>query len=150
MRKTLCVLLAAAFALLSFLGTASADPSALVQSDKVTIRVPMSNEVSAQALNCDPGDLCVWRTSDGSAGRCSWTNRDNDWWNTPVVCSWSRTTPVRAVYNHGQSSNAGVCLYLEANYGGNTAYFFGQGVARENYPNVIFRSHRWDPDGWCF
>ncbi|MGW6931956.1 peptidase inhibitor family I36 protein [Lentzea sp. NPDC054927] len=145
MRKPLCVLLAAAFALLSFLGTASADPSALVDP-KVIVQVPMKQDVSAQALACDPGDLCVWRTGNGSAGRCSWTNRDNDWWNQPVVCSWSRTTPVLAVYNHGQSSNAGVCLYLAANYGGNVAYFFRQGEAQENYPNRIFRSHKWVPN----
>ena len=146
MRKTMAVVLAAAFAMLSFLGTASADPGALGDS-KVTIHVPMRNDVSAQALSCAAGDLCVWRTGDGSSGRCSWTNRDNDWWFAPTVCSWARSTPVRAVYNHGQGSYAGVCLYLEANYGGNVAYFFSQGEADTNYPNVIFRSHKWVTNG---
>lgn len=150
MRKTLCVLLAAAFALLSFLGTASADPNALVDP-KVIVKVPMKKDVSALALSCTPGDLCVWRTSNGSAGRCSWTNRDNDWWNQPTVCSWSRTTPVRAVFNNGRSSNAGVCLYPAPNFGGNIAYFFEQGETQEDYPHVIFRSHKWVPTyAGCF
>jgi Peptidase inhibitor family I36 len=140
MRKTLCVLLAAAFALLTLLSTASAAPS----TDK-TVVVPQQREISAQALSCTPGDMCAWPVANGSERRCSWTNRDNNWQAAPVTCSWSGDNPVRAVFNNGRSSNAGVCLYTQPNYGGNIAYFVRQREEAPNFPNVIIRSHKWVP-----
>jgi hypothetical protein len=113
--------------------------------------VPAQHDVSPLALSCSSGDLCVWRTSDGSSGRCTWSNADNDWWNSPVVCSWSSSNPVRAVYNHGASTAyTGVCLYPAANQGGDTAYYVPRGQQVQGWPNVIIRSHKWVTNGWCF
>lgn len=120
MRKTLCVLFAAAFAL-SSAATASAEPP-----------------VSAQALSCAAGTLCVWPDSDGSSSRCSAATDSPDW---RTWCSWSSTRPVRAAYNKKTSPNyAGVCLYTATAYRG-THYFIRPGQAAN--PGVIIRSHRW-------
>jgi hypothetical protein len=120
MRKALCVLFAAAFALSSLTGTASAEP-----------------QVPAQALTCPAGTLCVWPVPDGSNNRCSWLE-DNPNWGT--WCSWSSSRPVRAAYNN-KSNYPGVCLYTGTYYRG-TAYFIERHHAVAG-PGVIIRSHRW-------
>jgi hypothetical protein len=119
MRKALCMLFAAAFALSSLVGVASAKP--------------------AQALSCAAGNLCVWPVTDGSQNRCSFTGDNPDW-----SCSWSRSRPVQAVYNRNTNPNyAGVCLYPAPYYQGSTAYFLRQGGQAQGWPGVIIRSHRW-------
>jgi hypothetical protein len=166
MKRTLSVLFVAIVALLSLLGTATAEPGASAGPDAltnpaVTIHAPVQHDVSVQddvsvqALSCNSGDLCVWPVSDGSRNRCSWTNSDTDWQTGSVICSWSSSSAVWAVYNHGASTSyAGVCLYTAANYGGNVAYFIPQvipeGYQVQGWPGVKIRSHRWDSDGWCF
>jgi hypothetical protein len=149
-KRTLSVLFAAMVALLSLVGTATAGP-ATPAKPPVTIPVPAQHDVSPLALSCSSGNLCVWPVSDGSRNRCSWSNADNDWWNSPVVCSWSSSSAVQAVYNHGASTSyTGVCLYPAANYGGDTAYYVTRGQQVQGWPGVIIRSHKWVTNGWCF
>jgi hypothetical protein len=113
------MLFAAAFALSSLAGVASAKP--------------------AQALSCVAGNLCVWPVTDGSRNRCSFAGDNPDW-----RCSWASTSPVRAAYNNKTSPNyAGVCLYPRPFYQGTTAYFLPRGGQAEGWPGVIIRSHRW-------
>lgn len=149
------MLLIAVAALLSLVGSATAEPGASAGPDvpatsPVTISAPVRHGPSPLALSCPSGYLCAWPVSDGSSGRCSWFNADNDWWSSPVVCSWSSSRAVNAVYNNGTSANAGVCLYPAANYGGDVAYFVAKGQQAPGFPGVRIRSHRWDADGWCF
>ncbi|NUT96500.1 MAG: hypothetical protein HOY78_31175 [Saccharothrix sp.] len=100
-------------------------------------------DFTTQALSCSAGNLCVWPVTDGSRNRCSWVNRDNDWWNTPVVCSWSSSSPVKAIYNNGTSSEYdGVCLYRGANYT-SPEVWVPQGAQATNSTGVILRSHKW-------
>ena len=94
--------------------------------------------VSAQALSCAAGNLCVWPAPDGSSGRCGWTGNDPNWGDL-IGCSWSSSRPVRAAY-HNKPTYHGVCLYTATNYRG-TSYFIRPGQAAG--PNVIIRSHRW-------
>ena len=149
MRKTMAVVFAAALALLSLLGTASAAPD--TQKSGVTITAPATNDVSAQALSCPSGDFCAWPVSDGSSSRCSWVNADADWQGGTVRCSWSSSRPVQAVFDNGNSSAyTGVCMYPEANYGGNVAYYVSRGQRASNFPGVKIRSHKWVTNGWCF
>jgi hypothetical protein len=152
MRRTLSVLFVAAVALLSLLGTASAEPGASA-GPKVQITAPATaqHDVSPLALSCTSGNMCAWPVSDGSSSRCSWSNADPDWQSGSVTCSWSSSREVRAVYNHGASTSyTGVCLYPAANYGGNVAYYTPRGQQDEGFPNVKIRSHKWVTNGWCF
>ena len=149
MKRTLSVLFAAMVALLSLVGTATAGPAAPAKSP-VTIHMPVRHDLAPLALSCPSGDLCVWPVSDGSSSRCSWVNRDNDWWNAPTVCSWSSSRTVQAVYNHGTSSSYGVCLYPGANYTGNYAYIFPQGQQVQSWPQDTIRSHKWVTGTSCF
>lgn len=98
------------------------------------------------AWECPAGDLCVWENQNGTGRRCNWSNADDDWWNTPVVCSWADDTKVESFANNGTSSRySGVALYRGANY---TNFYFcapqGTGLGW-NVPNggVFLRSHRW-------
>jgi peptidase inhibitor family I36 len=148
MKRTLSVLFVAVVALLSLLGTATAEPGASAGPDvlintPVTLQMPVQHDVSPQALSCPSGNLCVWPVSDGSRNRCSWVNADNDWQTGTVTCSWSSSSAVWAVYNHGTSSSyIGVCLYTGANYGGH-AYFASQGQQVPGFPGARLRSHKW-------
>ncbi|MFC3893559.1 peptidase inhibitor family I36 protein [Lentzea rhizosphaerae] len=142
MRKTLSVLFAAVMVLLTLAGTAAADPDALTIP---AIEAPVVQEdVSALALTCPSGDLCVWPNNDGSSSRCSWTNRDADWWNAPVTCSWASSRAVMRVYNNGASSSYDrVCLYTGANYTGSAWYIRQRVLSGTAFPGVRIRSHRW-------
>jgi hypothetical protein len=142
------VLFVAAVALLSLMGTASAEPDVLI-NPATAARVTVHPDVSIQALTCNAGDLCVWPVTDGSRNRCSWTNADNDWQSAPVTCSWSSSSAVWAVYNHGTSTSyAGVCLYANANYT-NWQMWLARGVSVSGAPGVRIRSHRWVTGTTC-
>lgn len=118
MRKALCVLFTAAFAL-SSAGTAPAE--------------------SAQALTCPAGNLCVWPTFDGTSNRCSWSENSPDW---RTWCSWSSSRPVRVAYNNKTNTNYDrVCLYPATNYRG-TPISLRPGHIADGL-NLIIRSHRW-------
>jgi hypothetical protein len=96
MRKALCVLFAAAFALSSLTGTASAEP----------------HDLSAQALSCAAGNLCVWPVRDGSRNRCSYTT---DWPGSGSFrCWWQSTNPVWAVYNNTPTRTMPGCACIPA------------------------------------
>ncbi|RAS61820.1 peptidase inhibitor family I36 [Lentzea atacamensis] len=126
MRKALSVLVAAAFAL-SSAGTASAEPP-----------------VSAQALSCAAGNLCVWPVADGSSNRCTWAENSPDWGSGPVRCSWSSSRRVMAAYNNKTDSRyVGVCLYSGTYYRGDTVHFIPPRQAVTWPAGVIVRSHRW-------
>jgi hypothetical protein len=137
MRRLLTALFVAAAALVSLLGTATADTAG-----KPRPAAPVS-EISPLALSCPGGSVCVWPVVDGSSSRCSWNNADNDWWNAPTTCSWSSSRTVKAVYNNGTSPNyAGVCLYRGANH---TSFesFVPQGQTRTFAISPLLRSHKW-------
>jgi len=142
MRKALCVLFAAALALVALMGSASA---ASASQTVIDVSVPATTQdVSALALSCPGGSLCVWPVADGSSSRCRWSSADPDWQGGDVRCSWSGSRAVQASYNNGTSSTyAGVCMYPAANYGGNTAYYLNQGQAASGFPGVKIRSHKW-------
>ncbi|RDI31690.1 peptidase inhibitor family I36 protein [Lentzea flaviverrucosa] len=147
MRKTLCVLLVvlgamAGLASTATAGTGPADTATARSATTGWVQTPDSG-VTPQALTCSSGNLCVWPVTDGSRNRCSWLNRDNDWWNTPVVCSWSSSQTVKAIYNRGTSSSfSGVCLYANANYS-HALYYVPQGQQFVPGPQYVVRSHRW-------
>lgn len=145
MKRTLSVLFVAAAALLSLLGTASAQPGApgVLVNPALAARAAVHTDVSVQALSCPGSNMCAWPVSDGSRNRCSWTNADVDWQSAPVTCSWSSSSPVWAVYNNGTSqSYAGVCLYAGANYA-NWQIWVARGVSVSGLPGVKIRSHKW-------
>jgi hypothetical protein len=147
MRKALCVLLVVIGALAGLVGTATAGTSpadtAVARYDTTGSAQTSDSGVGAQALTCNSTNVCVWPVPDGSRNRCSWVNRDNDWWNTPVVCSWSSSQTVKAIYNRGTSSSfSGVCLYANANYS-HWLYYVPQGQQFVPGPQYIVRSHRW-------
>lgn len=138
MRQPLTLLFVVAAALMSLLGTATADTKAVPRP------AAASPDVSPQALSCPGGSVCVWRVVEGgSTNRCSWSNADNDWWNAPVTCSWASSRTVKAVYNNGTSTiYAGVCLYRGANY---TAFetFVPRGGTKTFVISSLLRSHKW-------
>jgi hypothetical protein len=147
MRKALCVLLVVIGGLAGLVGTATAgtssDVTAVARYGTTGSAQTSDSGVGAQALSCTSGNVCVWPVADGSRNRCSWVNRDNDWWNTPVVCSWASSQTVKAIYNRGTSSSfSGVCLYANANYT-HWLYYVAQGVQYVPGPQYIVRSHRW-------
>ena len=145
MRKALCVLVVVLGALVSLVSTASADTSPAAAARPATAGWAQTSDagVALLALSCPSGDLCVWPVTDGSRNRCSWVNSDNDWWNTPVVCSWASSQTVKAIYNHGTSSSfSGVCLYANANYS-HWLYYVVRGDQFVPGPQYIVRSHRW-------
>jgi len=157
MRKALCVLLVVLGASAGLVSTATADTStadtATASAQPATTGWAQTPDpgVAPQALTCPSGNLCVWPVTDGSRNRCSWLNSDNDWWNTPVVCSWSSSQTVKAIYNNGTSSSfSGVCLYANANYS-HWLYYVPQGQQFVTSPQYIVRSHRWVSSGnACF
>lgn len=155
MRKALCVLLVVVGALTGLVGTATADTgsadTAATRSATTGGAQTADSGVGAQALSCASGNLCVWPVTDGSRNRCSWVNRDNDWWNTPTVCSWSSSQTVKAIYNRGTSSSfSGVCLYANANFT-HWLHYVPQGQQYVPGPQYIVRSHRWVSSGnECF
>ncbi|MCS7477675.1 peptidase inhibitor family I36 protein [Umezawaea endophytica] len=142
-------------ALAGLVGTAGADtdPADTAASRSATTGQAQAADpgVTPQALTCPSGNLCVWPVTDGSRNRCSWLNSDNDWWNTPVVCSWASSQTVKAIYNNGTSSSySGVCLYANANYT-HWLYYVPQGQTYVPGPQYIVRSHRWVSSGnACF
>jgi hypothetical protein len=148
-RRTLAMLLVVFGALAGLVNTAAADtsPAGTVTAaarSATTGRAQTSDSGFAPlALDCPSSNLCVWPVTDGSRNRCTWLNRDNDWWNTPVVCSWSSSQTVKAINNRGTSSSfSGVCLYANANYS-HWLYYVAQGVSYVPGPQYIVRSHRW-------
>jgi hypothetical protein len=143
------VLFVAAVALLSLLGTATAEPGASAgpaapANPAVATPVPVRHDVSPLALSCPSGNMCAWPVSDGSSNRYAWTNADPDWQTGSVACSWSSSRAVMAVYNNGTSTSYDrVCLYTGANYSG-SAWYIRRGVASgPSFPGVKIRSHRW-------
>ncbi|PRY44854.1 peptidase inhibitor family I36 protein [Umezawaea tangerina] len=147
MRKSLCVLFAAALALLSFMGTASAAGG----KTEIEVGAVVQHDVSAQALSCGAGNMCAWPVADGSSSRCSWRDADTDWQSGSVTCSWSGSNAVRAVENAGTSTSyARVCLYPGANYSGDIAYYVVRGAEAPNFPNVLIRSHKWVTGNTCW
>lgn len=151
MRRMLTLLFVIVAALVALMGSATADTGAVAKPDGTGSAPMPAGDVAPQALTCPTGNLCVWPVADGSSSRCSWLNSDNDWWNQPVVCSWSSSQPVRAIYNHGTSSSfSGVCLYGNANFVG-WRYYVPQGQQFVPGPAYIIRSHRWVSSGnVCF
>ncbi|MET7877384.1 peptidase inhibitor family I36 protein [Micromonospora profundi] len=101
--------------------------------------------VPAQAApgDCPVGSFCVWSGNNATGSRCSWSNADNDWYNTPVVCSWADNQVVRSAMNRGRSTSyRSVHFYSGANYTG-TYGCLGQ---NDQFMNDIYenlRSHRW-------
>ncbi|MFD4643953.1 hypothetical protein ACFWN2_42055 [Lentzea sp. NPDC058436] len=154
MRKALCVLFAAALALMTLLGTASASGTAPAEIDlsvPAEVAAPPQPDVSAQALSCGSGNMCAWPVGDGSSSRCSWGVADPDWQGGDVRCSWSGTSAVRAVENAGVSTSyTRVCLYPGANYSGSVAYWVARGAEAPNFPNVLIRSHKWVTGNTCW
>jgi hypothetical protein len=144
MRNPLTMLFIVAAALMSLLGTATADTAAVPRPAAAPgWTLTPASDISIQALSCPSGNMCVWPVIDGSRNRCSWSNADNDWRTAPVTCSWSRDQPVKAIYNHGTSTiYDGVCLYRGANY---TSFevFVPQGSTATNSTGAILQSHRW-------
>lgn len=148
MKRTLSVLFVAAAALLSLLGTASAQPGVspapgVLVSPALAARATVHTNASVQALSCPGSNMCAWPVPDDSRDRCAWTNADRDWQAAPVTCSWSSSSAVWAVHNNGTSqSYAGVCLYAGANYA-NWQIWVGRGVSVSGLPSVKIRSHKW-------
>lgn len=147
MRKALCVLFAAALAMLTLLGSASA---ASAKPIEIEVGAPVQ-DVSAQALSCGAGNMCAWPVADGSSSRCSWGSADPDWRGGSITCSWSGSRAVRAVENAGRDTRyTRVCLYPGANYTGSVAYWVARGAEAPNFPNVLIRSHKWVTGNTCF
>ncbi|GHJ48287.1 hypothetical protein Cs7R123_56290 [Catellatospora sp. TT07R-123] len=118
--------------------SAAARPAAIAAA-KLT---PASN-IGVLALSCPSGMLCIWPNTDGSSGRCTWVNADNDWRSTPVVCSWTSSQPVKAVYNNGTSASYdGVCLFQGANYV-TAKVWVEQGAWGSDPTGWSLRSHKW-------
>jgi hypothetical protein len=135
--RPLTLLFVVAAALMSLLGTATADTAA---APRPAASAP---DVSPQALSCPGGSFCAWPFIDGGSSRCSWSNADNDWWNAPVTCSWASSRTVKAVYNNGTSTiYAGVCLYRGANH---TAFetFVPRAGTKTFAISPLLRSHKW-------
>lgn len=153
MRKTMYVLFAAVLALMSLVGTASATGGKAeieLAAPGVEVGAP-AQDVSALALSCDSGDLCVWPVSDGSNSRCSWGGADSDWQGGSVRCSWSGSRAVQAAYNNGQNTSyTRVCLYPGANYTGGVAYYVYRGQQISSWPGVKIRSHKWVTGNSCW
>jgi Peptidase inhibitor family I36 len=154
-RRILAMLLVVFGAWAGLVNTATADTS---PADTATARPATMGWAQTpdpgfapKALDCPSSNLCVWPVTDGSRNRCTWLNSDNDWWNTPVVCSWSSSQTVKAIYNRGTSSSfSGVCLYANANYS-HWLYYVPQGQSYVPGPQYIVRSHRWVSSGnACF
>ena len=146
MKRSLCLLVAVLAALVAVAGTAGA-----ATPGTSAYRAVPTGEVTVQAWECTPGDLCVWDGYDGTGNRCSWTNADNDWWNTPTVCSWADDRPVKSIYNRGQSTSySGVNLFSAANYASSSLVLCAwQGTQWEaTGAGVKMRSHRWT-SGTC-
>lgn len=148
MRRTLTLLFLMVAALTAVMGSATASPAPNPSGPgRVVVTEP---GFAPQDLVCPSSNVCVWPVTDGSRNRCTWVNKDDDWQNTPVVCSWSSSSPVKAIYNKGASSNSGVCLYAEAGFH-NWQVYLAQGAWITNTGGWFLRSHRWvtSPDV-CF
>lgn len=110
----------------------------------------MQHDVSAQAWECDSGELCVWPVREANSSRCHWSGADPDWQGGSIRCSWSASRAVQAIYNNGANqSYTRVCLYPGANYSGSVAYWVARGN-KATGPGVTIRSHKWVTGNTCW
>ncbi|MZD09725.1 hypothetical protein GTW43_32280 [Streptomyces sp. SID5785] len=55
---------------------------------------------------CDRGAVCFFSEPDGNGEMCAWTGDDPDWLAGAARCPWTRTDPVRSVFNNNQETTA--------------------------------------------
>jgi hypothetical protein len=64
--------------------------------------------------SCTPGNVCFYSGPNGTGSKCSWSDKDPDWANGNVQCSWALTTNPRSVWNNGQSTAFQGVVYYRA------------------------------------
>jgi hypothetical protein len=50
--------------------------------------------------DCPGGNICFFNGPNGTGGRCSWREYDEDWTSGGTVCSWATTMNVKSVINN--------------------------------------------------
>ncbi|WP_404870903.1 peptidase inhibitor family I36 protein (plasmid) [Kitasatospora griseola] len=112
-----------------------------------SVLVPTSAEATTSGwADCDPGLFCAWTGDNGTGSRCEWRVDDADWQAGSLVCSWSATTRVQSIYNHG-TSGAPVATFAGANYTGGRIVCTASGAygnfSENGGAGVFIRSHTW-------
>ncbi|MFE4361302.1 MULTISPECIES: peptidase inhibitor family I36 protein [unclassified Kitasatospora] len=119
--------------------------ASLAAAAAALLAVPQPAHAALDPWSCVEGRVCVYSGPDGTGSVCAWPYDDPDW-QSGDRCSWSATTKVRSVYNHGGSGRP-VAFYPGANYTGQRVVCTAAG-ARGNFSQnggtgVHLRSHRW-------
>jgi hypothetical protein len=57
--------------------------------------------VSTNAFSdCPGGNICFYNGRDGTGGRCTWSEFDDDWSSGSAKCSWADSANVQSVINN--------------------------------------------------
>jgi hypothetical protein len=57
--------------------------------------------VSTNAFSdCPGGNICFYNGRNGTEGRCSWNEFDEDWSSGSAICSWANSANVQSVINN--------------------------------------------------
>ncbi|MFJ7910680.1 peptidase inhibitor family I36 protein [Kitasatospora sp. NPDC096204] len=109
------------------------------------LAAPQPAHAALDPWSCVEGRVCAYSGPNGTGQVCAWPYDDPDW-QAGDTCSWSATTKVRSVYNHGTSGRP-VGFYTGADYTGQRVVCTAAG-AKGNFSQnggtgVHLRSHRW-------
>lgn len=109
-----------------------------------------ATDASVLAWECAVGYFCAWTGSQLNQLPMRWANADNDWWNSPVACSWASATPVQSYLNNGTSPNfTGVNIFQGAQLHQQVHCVLQHGQGwNVTTGGVFLRSHRWT-SGTC-
>ncbi|MER6291593.1 peptidase inhibitor family I36 protein [Streptomyces althioticus] len=99
---------------------------------------------AAAAWTCERGAVCAYPNRNGTGKPCVWARDDKDWLSGNVVCSWSKKTKVKSVYNNG-TTGANVGLYTATEYEGRevACLRMGQQINLSG-SGAFIRSHTWE------
>lgn len=111
------------------------------------LALPTAAHASARAWMCTEGNVCAYSGPDGMGKVCAWPLDDPDWQGGHNACSWSATTPVRSVYNNGNTGRP-VAFYTGAEYTGRRVTCTAAGAhgnfSEHGGAGVHLRSHKWE------
>ena len=55
---------------------------------------------------CQELSVCFFSEQYGNGEMCAWKGDDRDWLSGPGACPWTRTDPVKSIFNNGDASKA--------------------------------------------
>ncbi|MBB1242176.1 protein kinase [Streptomyces durbertensis] len=96
---------------------------------------------------CARGNVCFFPEPDGQGDMCAWYGNDADWNEGDLTCYWTKTRPVRSVFNNGKGVEDGE-TFVDVNWFGEIDFRKPLGCVengrRMNVDgDVLTNSHQW-------